>query len=444
MNVTITINGNRINNNESHIDEHECANCGQVTSEGRMIQDVDGDMVWWCDECIDGYSESCDRCECDCERTREVCTSDAYWLSSRTYRDWCPSCIERHAVTCECCGEPFARDAISRYEVYGSWCNDDQYLCEECHEDNYYTCNDCGCTVHVDEACYCERDDCYYCPDCYTNHQSDNLLCYGHTYGETFWTDNGEGHSRYSDEADGKLFLGIELETDNNDSADGLADDIMDEFYEDQFVCKEDGSLHHNGVEIVSQPMTPNWHLNSGWWDRITELVRRNGGSSHDAGTCGLHIHMSRDFFGGYEASEDAGYRMDRLLHRFQSEFINFSRRTDFHYCAFESHDDLLEMADFKDRKRCWHDKKWDRYQVLNMTNHPTIELRLWRGTLNMETIKATIEMTAGLAILCKTMSDELAESLTWQMLKLLVRYALESNNISHTELDSYLDRRGL
>ena len=61
-----------------------------------------------------------------------------------------------------------------------------------------------------------------------------------------------------------------------------------------------------------------------------------------------------------------------------------------------------------------------------------------------METIRATIEMTAGLAIVANSMSDELAETLTWGMLKLLVRFALEQNGLPHDDLDAYLSRRHL
>lgn len=41
----------------------------------------------------------------------------------------------------------------------------------------------------------------------------------------------------------------------------------------------------------------------------------------------------------------------------------------------------------------------------MNLTNSETIEIRLWRGTLNIETFEATLKFTARLAEICKTVS---------------------------------------
>ena len=47
----------------------------------------------------------------------------------------------------------------------------------------------------------------------------------------------------------------------------------------------------------------------------------------------------------------------------------------------------------------------------MNLTNTNTIEIRLWRGTLNPETFEATLRFTARLAELCKhTSAVELAK----------------------------------
>ena len=70
--------------------------------------------------------------------------------------------------------------------------------------------------------------------------------------------------------------------------------------------------------------------------------------------------------------------------------------------------------------------------------------MRLWRGTLNMTTFKATVQLTAGLALIVNKMEDRLADTLTWSGVKTLVRFALESEGIGHNELDEYLASRDL
>ena len=42
------------------------------------------------------------------------------------------------------------------------------------------------------------------------------------------------------------------------------------------------------------------------------------------------------------------------------------------------------------------------RYYAVNLTNSETVEIRLWKGTLNPETFEATLRFTARLAEMCK------------------------------------------
>ena len=436
--MNVTINKYDANNTIDHV----CQHCGEVFDTGDELELVtmsDGTSEEWCEDCREKHAHYCEHCnEWTEDETHTVKTRHSYrW----TTEQWCDACVDLDALVCEHCEVLVDVDYIDEHSTYNYGT---VYLCEECVEDDFTICYCCGDLVRDDDVVWNERDDEYYCPDCYSTRCS-NLHSYGHTRGSYFWLSNGTKVADWAltAEMSNRLYLGIELETDNNDSDADLANDIAREFDEDMVVCKEDGSLHDNGVEIVSQPMEPDFHIRSGMWDRIAEIVRSHGGVSYDSGTCGLHIHMSRSFF---DDSHDAAYRIDRLFHRFKKEMVNFSRRTDFYYCRLED-DDLADIETVEERKKAWYEKKrfGDRYQAVNDDRwNPTIELRLWRGTLNMETFKATVEFTAGIAIICKSMSDELADTLTWGMVKTLVCFALEQNGISHAELGSYLVRRGL
>lgn len=433
---------------DSHDDSHDeqeqhvCARCGAVTDEDDVVivVDMNGHEVEWCGECADGHSDECEHCGRRSEVTEYVNIGD--WWRGRSSEQWCPSCIDEDARHCDCCDELYENNSLDEYRTYdGDWVT----LCGDCRSDEYYSCEDCGDLVPRSEAVYFERNDCYYCPNCAENH-SDHLFGYEHTDGNTFWFDD-ESHKyswTMSSEERKLLFLGLELETSDNDNPCRLANDIAYYYDDDKLVCKEDGSLGSSGVEIVSQPMTPNFHLRSGMWERVTELVRAHSGLSHDSGRCGLHIHVSYDFFKDY----DAVYRLDRLFHRFSEQLVNFSRRKPsmMHWCVISDDSELDDIESAEERKDVWKDKKdcASRYEAVNVTNDETVEIRLWRGTLNMTTLRATIEMTAGLAIVANSMTDELAETLTWPMLKLLVRFALEQNGIDRSSLDEYLKIRSL
>jgi len=379
----------------------------------------------------------CDNCDRLVETTYTVVTD--WWRYGRT-EQWCEECYDNHASECECCQTMFSNDYVQEYEL---WDGGYVTLCEDCRSDYYRQCDECGCLVPNDEAE--QGDDGYwYCPDHIAGHRhSENINRYHQTTGEVFWLDSGVGVNRYdlTEEERNALYLGVELETDYANDLDAFADQLIEDWGRDRLELKEDGSLSDDGLEIVSQPMTPLYHLKSGIWESILNTAKSFDARSYDANHCGLHIHMSRDYF----SSHDAVYRLDRLFHRFKNEFVRFSRRTDFYYCVLED-DDLHEIKSVSERKRVWERKKYDesRYHALNDKNPHTVEVRLWRGTLNEVTFRATIEMTAALAIVSNSMSDELADSLTWPMLKLLLRYALDANDIPRNDFDNYLTIRGL
>ena len=444
MNVTMSERLSIVKNAKMADVPYECEHCGQLVSTVHMVKTATGTECW-CSECRDTDASLCDHCETWHESTKAVIVGGTYWSrGGYEYESWCDECIDDHAVRCEDCENIFSTscNSIDSYYVWGSG---NVCLCESCVEDSYYTCNDCGDLVHSDDVEFDAYDD-PYCPNCIDEHRgSENVRSYGHTYGNLFWLRNDLKRfaCSMSEEERRRLFLGIELETDGNDDRNDLADDIASEYGDDLVVCKEDGSLHDEGLEIVSLPMTPEVHLTSGMWERIAEIVLDHGGTSHDAGTCGLHIHLSRAFFDDH----DAVYRLDRLFHRFELQMVRFSRRTSdgMRWCVIGG-DDLHEIPDVHERKKKWADKKAraGRYEAVNDTNSATVEIRLWRGTLNMETFRATVEFTTGLALIANNMTDEFADQLTWSMVKVLVKFALEEHGLPHDDLDAYLVRRGL
>lgn len=442
----------------------KCAHCGKLCIPNDIV-DVDGEE--WCEDCAREDAYWCDRCEeWTTEPTYEVegemwchscaeahahwCAHCEEWTTGETYtvytndgeQRWCESCVDNDAVTCHCCGEYYSEDNydVREVDVYDAGY---VYLCDNCRYDNYSYCNICDRYVHDSDSYYDDDEDEYYCPDCWERHQRERrgLQGYGHTCGMRFFKDDGSCvESLWGDDSH-RLFLGIELETDYNDDAPELACDIIDAVSPEAFCCKRDGSLHSEGVEIVSQPATPLWHLNSGKWEDIIRIVREHGGKSHDAGTCGLHIHLSKSAL-----TADAAYRIDRLFHRFSWQILKFSRRSfaSLRWCRLDSDDPLASIEDLDERKRRWSGNKYERYDAVNTTNEQTVEIRMWRGTLNRTTLRATIEFTAGLALVCNDLNDTMAEKLTWPTLLSLIRYQLLRNHITYDDMDEYLSIRDL
>lgn len=447
--VTVTFrNGNTEDWCEECADDDAfiCGYCGEYHPNdeatevrcGRYTQD-------WCEECVNDHAFRCEHCG-EWHHEDDACTVNVRdgRYGGTVEETWCESCRDEDALQCEDCEEWYENNLIDTYDLWDGGTID---LCESCRYDNWYTCESCGNIVNqYDVHCDDYGDD--YCPDCWRERSfGENVQCYHHTGGAYFFLHDGEKveYWRLDNEDAKRLFLGIELECEHNDSRARLADDIMEWFTNDEFECKTDSSLGSEGLEIVSQPMEPMYHLSGDVWEKVVGFIREHGGRSHDGGNCGLHIHLSRNYF----KDHDAVYRLDRLFHHFKDEMLNFSRRDYWsaqHWCRIDDDEDILCHEDIEERKQAWASKKRyaGRYEAVNDCNANTVEIRLWRGTLNIDTLRATIELTTALAIVANSMSDKLADSLSWPQLKLLMRFALEQGGIPHNELDAYLKARNL
>ena len=174
--------------------------------------------------------------------------------------------------------------------------------------------------------------------------------------------------------------------------------------------------------------------------------------TSHDNGNCGLHVHIGRAFFnatGISRASYKAGYIMDSIICNCEPFIVRFTRRR---YSQLSRWAQTVNMHACKENKsfdakmREYRIAKDTRYQAVNLENYATIELRLFRGTLNRETYYATLQLVTGLAYLTRALLTvpEYAETLTWEDVKLEILAALDTNNLPTEELANYLKRRGL
>lgn len=137
------------------------------------------------------------------------------------------------------------------------------------------------------------------------------------------------------------------------------------------------------------------------------------GYRSHQARTCGLHIHVNRTAFGEYEASQDAC--IARILYFFEKlwdELLKFSRRTP------QQLDHWAARYGYKDRPKdiLDHAKKGGqgRYACVNLENRNTIEFRMFRGTLKYNTLIATLQLVNRVCDVAICLSDDEVQGLSW------------------------------
>ena len=190
----------------------------------------------------------------------------------------CEDCLRRLTVTCDNCGDRIWRNDAEGNETYT--------LCGHCYDNHYTNCEDCGRLIHNDDAYYFDDEDYPYCRDCYEGINKKVIKDYNYKPEPIFY-------------GDGNLFYGVELEIDKGGEYSENAEILLGIANKDNehLYCKHDGSICE-GFEMVSHPMSLEYHTNNMNWRSIFEKAVDMGYRSHNTSTCGLHIHCSRSDFG--------------------------------------------------------------------------------------------------------------------------------------------------
>lgn len=344
--------------------------------------------------------------------------------------------LEDHYSKCEECGEWVRNSYLYTVSKHG----EDVDVCEDCRNDHYTRCEDCGvwvlndeihllsgdhyvCNICIDEYEYCERCgeyvpsydynyDASMCCSCHRELRGDRIRDYHghHSYRFPYFIYDKKLqktiHTQYPENFKG---IGIELEAEGDDDLDTVEEIINVDgiWYEDdcgnnEVYFETDGSLDE-GFELITRPHDRESFFRMPW-EKILEVYKRHGYHSHDGGNCGLHVHISRSVFGRTQQEQDRAIaKLYRLFNERWSDLSKFSRRdsietTDrgrdgFYYC------ERAYVPAIKDVKRIMSDvNAMSRYHAINNKNNHTVEVRLGRGTLKLESFLSWIDLVATLA----------------------------------------------
>ena len=130
------------------------------------------------------------------------------------------------------------------------------------------------------------------------------------------------------------------------------------------------------------------WNFLKSYYATIRDMLDEqydNGQNADDEKTCGLHIHVSRSAF----KDENAIMKAVAIVSFFRENIEKFSRRKENDYCIY----DKITCNDNKLQKL---DKRARRHSAVNtaeLADRRTIEFRTFRGTLNILTLMASIEL---------------------------------------------------
>lgn len=391
-----------------------------------------------CVHCGNKLSEDCEEskiCE-SCQEDYHICVrcDDSYHIDDLKIGPddeyYCENCYDIEFGECYNCGNILPHD-----ELYSNDLDEHEY-CSNCDSEIFTSCDDCGSTIYRNDAC--NTNDNTYCESCYEeNHNTRLLHDYGYSPSLTF---NDVDSKKYED-SNAILYMGLELEVDDGENAHTFLES-NEIFFEDLpiYFC-HDGSLGDEGIEMISHPCTLQYHLSNIPYAEIFKMFRRDGYKSHDTDTCGLHCHINKSYLGLTPDEIDINIAKILIFYeRSWNNIIKFSRRTPSQYnqwckryaMSTDNDDQIKELLDTA--------KNADRYYAVNLSNYRTIEFRVFRGTLNINTFISTLQFIESVVQFIKSIPINDHQQINWDRYK---EYIL-NESVTYMTLINYLDIRGL
>ena len=348
------------------------------------------DCVHICPDCgkkyyyTEKYNNKCFHCYCITEDTKEVIRKeDAYYYieKNKYFKD------KLNLKKCPCCGHNFIEEGHT-------------YMKSTV---NITICNNCN--QELDERLEYEEQHYNGIVGIISSYHKHNTK--QHMYGLL------ENQS----DTDFKGF-GFELEVDksiidghckslyNNIIAHAIIDNTGLEKEEVYF--EVDGSLD-NGFEIISQPHTIDaFYEKTECWKKMLDILSDATFKSHNAHTCGLHVHVSKTWFGSTERQQNFNIgKIYKFFDTYWTDLYKASRRDtcSTYYCSKNKTNIKCreEYRHHKTESHAWqaqarydHVTRHDgdsHHRALNNSNYSTFEIRLGRGTLNKASFFAWIDL---------------------------------------------------
>ena len=343
-------------------------------------------------ELCDACSQTEDNCECS---SCEDCGSRFVPSRDAVRARYCADCEENYFL-CERCGEVTNVCCLQ-------WINDSLSVCEGCAERYYIYCDECD--EWHEEACENGIHDYGYKPEpiFYAVIADEIDTAWGFEPGPRMhhWAP-AEVRARYADQR--PVYMGFELECEAVRANLRAGIEAMSGWAEDDVAyLKHDGSLD-NGFEIVSHPHTLDAFklLDFGCLDRLREL----GFRSWNTQTCGIHVHVSRQAFVGKAHL----YRFTKLLLDNAPSAKRLAGRDSEDWATFDgvAHHALRTIA-----KKGGYPA---RYCAVNLQNEHTVEVRIFRGSLNVSRLLTNLELVDALVEYTRnmTLTDIRHNALLW------------------------------
>jgi hypothetical protein len=177
-------------------------------------------------------------------------------------------------------------------------------------------------------------------------------------------------------------------------------------------VCKSDGSLKENGVEINTIPMTLNYIQKTDYFLNFYKQVK-NMLESYEQEETGIHIHISKNNLSKVDVMRIQQFINDEVNLNYIKKMAGRNPNS---YCEVNNQ---LKLKTYK--SGVFNSK--EKFLAVNILHKNSIELRIFKGTLNPITIHRQIEFCHALTNFVKNTSYLKLSSIDF------IKYASENKN---------------
>lgn len=398
-----------------HLDAFQCDDCNRIcwNDSSHSVNECSRIV---CDDCFDDHYAYCDRCDYG-----PVNTDDLYWDEDNE-RWLCQNCWDETHSCCDCCDTEYNNEDLNQVFFEDGSCD---RVCEHCLNNAEAYTNRVECS-----RCHTYNIGRTICGNCYNplpksskRHKRlttcDCVLCY-HPRVDITCIDN---YRKILDMQNFKGY-GIELEINKDDSNQPKmtrVDEVdviskINNFLGGHAYYSHDGSLS-NGFEIVTQPHTEK-AMHNIKWEKLFEMLKKENFTDNSK-QAGYHIHISRSLFGDTE--EEIQDNIAKLIYFFEKnkvDLVKLSRRENTRWCPFytdqanfyysgsylpQKTPEISEQfsKDISERKICCIRGAVN----LRSSDSKTVEIRLFRSTLNYKEFMGSFDFITTLVNNIKNIS---------------------------------------
>lgn len=292
--------------------------------------------------------------------------------------------VEIYFVKCSDCHKYFCKNCVRT----GTWGTSTSLtLCRTCEPH----CQRCNGRVHQNTR------ECLHCSNNDFERQIDQKKFLSNCWSPTKWP-----VIKRESEDDKAVTYGIELEVqdmqtgfDEDGNSEGELDiehlyDVLKKAIGKTFVLKSDGSIGDSGVEVVMAPHTYPCLCEA--IPKLTQALVKENFRSYIGNQCGLHIHVGKQYL------PDSQVRKYKAFFSQHRAFVTaLSRRKISRLNQWAGLPSGISDSTSGEGK----------YKAIYTGQKTSVEFRIFRGTLNHQTILASIEFLQAISQCYKRMSAE-------------------------------------